>query len=144
MREFLRPPPRSCNPPHQPQEDIFWPLQVQMQNPARAFSASDPIAEQLPAPYRPRTRFAGYVRIVNDGAVRLEVGRKRAAMSPDFFAGAIFFRRPTLRGAGLRVTGGQPVLPIRFFRPRDFALKIQADQLCPSLAVSELLNYNLG
>ena len=84
------------------------------------------------------TRFAGYVRIVNEGAVRLEVAQASgmSQISPEQFPESDSTR------AVLRATGGQ-----RFayrFSGADFALKIQADQILPELAVSEVLTYNLG
>jgi hypothetical protein len=119
---------------NQPQKEQFA-LQVQMQTPLGAFpQAAD--AMQL----RPEdaTRFAGYVRIVNDGAVRLEVARANgmSQVSPEQFP------ESDLTRAALRLTGSQ-----RFayrFSGADFALRIQADQILPELAVSELLSYHLG
>ncbi len=119
---------------NQPQKDHFA-LQVQMQTPLGVFpQAAD--AVQL----RPEgaTRFAGYFRIVNDGAVRLEVVQARglSQISPDQFP-----ESDTTRAA-LRVSGTQ-----RFayrFSDADFALRIQADQILPELSVSELLAYHLG
>src|SRR6185369_17048203 len=119
---------------NQPQKDQFA-LQVQMQTPLGAFpQAAD--AMQL----RPEgaTRFAGYLRIVNDGAVRLEVVQASglSQVSPDQFPESDATR--TL----LRAVGSQ-----RFayrFSGADFALRIQADQILPELTVSQLLAYHLG
>ena len=119
---------------NQPQKDQFA-LQVQMQTPLGAFpQAAD--AMQL----RPEgaTRFAGYFRIVNEGAVRLEVVQATglSQISPDQFPESDATR------AALRVTGSQ-----RFayrFSGADFALRIQADQILPELSVSEVLAYHLG
>src|SRR5438876_2815893 len=119
---------------NQPQKDPFG-LQVQMQTPLGAFpQAAD--AMQL----RPEgaTRFAGYVRIVNDGAVRLEVVQASglSQISPDQFPESDATR--TL----LRADGSQ-----RFayrFSGADFALRIQADQILPELTVSQVLAYHLG
>ena len=84
---------------NQPQKDQFA-LQVQMQTPLGAFpQAAD--AMQL----RPEgaTRFAGYFRIVNEGAVRLEVVQASglSQISPDQFPESDATR------AALRVTGSQ-------------------------------------
>jgi hypothetical protein len=119
---------------NQPQKDHFA-LQVQMQTPLGAFpQAAD--AVQL----RPEgaTRFAGYFRIVNEGAVRLEVAQASglSQISPDQFPESDATR------AVLKVTGSQR-FAYRFSGP-DFALRIQADQILPELSVSELLAYHLG
>src|SRR6185369_4211727 len=84
------------------------------------------------------TRFAGYIRIVNDGAVRLEVVRASglSQISPEQFPESDATR--TL----LRAGGSQ-----RFayrFSGADFALRIQADQILPELTVSQVLAYHLG
>ena len=119
---------------NQPQKDQFA-LQLQMQTPLGAFpQAAD--AVQL----RPEgaTRFAGYFRIVNEGAVRLEVAQATglSQISPDQFPESDATR------AALRPTGSQ-----RFayrFSGADFALRIQAGQILPELGVSEMLVYHLG
>ena len=119
---------------NQPQKDQFA-IQVQMQTPLGAFpQAAD--AMQL----RPEgaTRFAGYFRIVNEGAVRLEVAQATglSQISPDQFPESDATR------AALRVTGSQ-----RFayrFSGADFALRIQADQILPELSVSQVAAYHLA
>ncbi|HEV2209167.1 MAG TPA: hypothetical protein VG167_10360 [Verrucomicrobiae bacterium] len=119
---------------NQPQRDHFA-LQIQMQTPLGAFpQAAD--APQL----RPEgaTRFAGYLRVVNEGAVRLEVACATglSQISPDQFP------ETDLTRALLKPTGAQ-----RFayrFSSADFALRIQADQILPEVGVSEVLAYNLG
>ena len=119
---------------NQPQKDQFA-LQVQMQTPLGAFLQ---VSDAMQARPEGATRFTGYVRIVNEGAVRLEVAQASgmSQISPEQFP------ESDLTRATLRATGGQ-----RFayrFSGADFALKIQADQILPELAVSEVLNYNLG
>jgi hypothetical protein len=119
---------------NQPQKDQFA-VQVQMQTPLGAFpQAAD--AVQL----RPEgaTRFAGYFRIVNEGAVRLEVVQASglSQISPDQFPESDATR------AALRVTGSQR-FAYRFSGP-DFALRIQADQILPELGVSQVMAYTLG
>jgi hypothetical protein len=119
---------------NQPQKDQFA-LQVQMQTPLGAFPQ---VADALQVRPEGATRFAGYVRIVNEGAVRLEVAQASgmSQISPEQFPESDATR------AALHATGSQ-----RFayrFSGGDFALKIQADQILPELAVSEVLNYNLG
>src|SRR4029077_11437723 len=80
----------------------------------------------------------GYVRIINEGAVRLEVAQATgmSQVSPEQFP------ESDLTRSVLRVTGNQ-----RFayrFSSADFALRIQADQILPELTVSELLAYHHG
>jgi hypothetical protein len=119
---------------NQPQKDQFS-LLVQMQTPLGAFPQSTNAMQLRP---EGATRFAGYVRIVNEGAVRLEVAEASgmSQISPEQFPEA------DARRAALRTTGNQQFA--YRFSGADFALKIQADQILPELAVSELLNYNLG
>jgi len=119
---------------NQPQKDLFA-IQVQAQTPLGAFPQS---ADALQ--FRPEnaTRFAGYFRIVNEGAVRLEVTQASglSQISPEQFPESDATR------AALRVTGSQ-----RFayrFSGADFALRIQADQVLPELGVSQVLAYRLG
>src|SRR5882672_5413409 len=119
---------------NQPQKDQFA-MQVQLQTPLGAFpQAADAIL------LRPdtATRFAGYFRIVNEGAVRLEVTQASglSQISPEQFPESDVTR------AALRMTGNQ-----RFayrFSGADFALRIQADQVLPELSVSQVLAYRLG
>src|ERR1041385_3820290 len=84
------------------------------------------------------TRFTGYVRVVNEGAVRLEVAQATgmSQISPEQFPESDY-TRAILRGAG-----GQRF--VYRFSGADFALRIQADQILPELAVSELLAYHLA
>jgi hypothetical protein len=119
---------------NQPQKGQFA-LQVQMQTPLGAFPQTADAMQLRPDG---ATRFAGYVRIVNEGAVRLEVAQARgmSQISPEQFP------ESDLTRAALRVTGSQ-----RFayrFSGAEFVLRIQADQIQPELAVSELLAYHLG
>jgi hypothetical protein len=115
---------------NQPQKDAFAIL-VQMQTPLGAFPQSADAVQVQP---EGATRFAGTFRIVNDGAVRLEVTQASglSQISPEQFPEANVFR----------ATGSQ-----RFayrFSSADFALKIQADQISPEVGVSQVLAYNLG
>ena len=115
---------------NQPQKDAFT-IFVQMQTPLGAFPQS---ADAMQVQPEGATRFAGSFRIVNDGAVRLEVAQASglSQISPEQFPEANIFR----------ATGSQ-----RFayrFSSADFALKIQADQILPEIGVSQVLAYNLG
>lgn len=119
---------------NQPQKEQFS-LQIQLQTPLGAFPQSADAMQLRP---EAATRFAGYYRIVNDGAVRLEVAQASglSQISPEQFP-----ETDTTRAA-LKPTGSQR-FAYRFSGP-DIALRIQADQILPELAVSELLAYRLG
>ena len=119
---------------NQPQKDQFA-MQIQLQTPLGRFpQAADAMLLRPDA----ATRFAGYFRIVNEGAVRLEVTQASglSQISPEQFP-----ESDTTRAA-LKITGNQ-----RFayrFSGADFALRIQADQVLPELSVSQVLAYRLG
>lgn len=119
---------------NQPQKDRFA-LQVQMQTPLGAFpQAAEPLLLRPEA----ATRFAGYYRIVNEGAVRLEVAQASglSQISPDQFPESdltrAFFRTPGNQRFAFRFSGA------------DFGLRIQADQILPELTASQVLAYHLG
>ncbi len=119
---------------NQPQKDQFM-FQVQMQTPLGAFPQAVDAMQLRPDG---ATRFAGYFRIVNDGAVRLEVVHAAglSQISPEQFP------ETDATKAAFRATGNQ-----RFayrFSGAEFALRIQADQILPELTVSEVLAYRLG
>ncbi len=119
---------------NQPQKDRFS-FQVQAQTPLGAFPQSADVARILP---EGATRFAGYFRIVNEGAVRLEVTRATglSQISPEQFP------ESDATKTALRLTGNQ-----RFayrFSGTDFAIRIQADQVLPELSISQALAYRLG
>src|SRR5262249_47053836 len=82
---------------NQPQKDQFA-LQVQMQTPLGAFPQ---LAEAVRLVPEGAIRFAGYFRIVNEGAVRLEVVQASglSQISPEQFPESEA-TRATLRGAG--------------------------------------------
>ncbi len=119
---------------NQPQKDQFA-FQVQAQTPLGAFPQTADLLQLRP---ENATRFAGCLRLVNEGAVRLEVvlASGTSQISPEQFPDTDATR------AAFRVEGNQ-----RFayrFAGADFALRIQADQILPELAVSELLAYRVG
>ncbi|MEA3213296.1 MAG: hypothetical protein QOE70_6353 [Chthoniobacter sp.] len=119
---------------NQPQKNQFA-LQVQTQTPIGAFPQSVEAMQLRP---EGATRFAGYFRIVNEGAVRLEVAQARglSQVSPEQFP------ESDATKAAFRAAGEQ-----RFayrFSGADFALRIQADQILPELTVSQVLAYHLG
>ena len=119
---------------NQIQKDQFA-LQVQMETSLGAFPQ---FAEPLYLLPEGATRFAGYFRIINEGAVRLEVVQAigLAQISPEQFP-----ETETSRAA-LRLTGTQR-FAYRLSGP-DFALRIQADQIVPELNVSQLLAFHLS
>jgi len=119
---------------NQPQKNQFA-FQVHTQTPIGAFPQT---VEALQLRPEGATRFAGYVRIVNQGAVRLEVAQARglSQISPEQFP------ETDATKAAFRAEGAQ-----RFayrFSGADFALRIQADQILPELTVSQVLAYHLG
>jgi hypothetical protein len=115
---------------NQPQKDSFV-IFVQMQTPLGAFPQS---ADAIQVQPEGATRFAGTFRIVNDGAVRLEVVQASglSQISPEQFPEANVFRAAGSQRFAYR------------FSSADFALKIQADQVLPEVGVSQVLAYNLG
>jgi hypothetical protein len=119
---------------NQPQKEQFS-IHVQAQAPLGAFPQT---AEALELRPEGATRFAGYVRIVNEGAVRLEVAQASGVsqISPEQFP-----ETETTRAA-LRPTGTQRFV-YRFSGP-GFGLRIQADQIQPELGVSQVVTYRLG
>lgn len=119
---------------NQPQKDAFA-LQVQMQSELGAFPQAVDAMQLRP---EGATRFAGHVRVVNEGAVRLEVLQASglSQISPEQFP------ESDLTKALFGNPGGS-----RFafrFSSADFALRINADNVLPEVGVSELLAYHLG
>ncbi len=119
---------------NQPQKDGFT-VQVQLQTPLGAFPQT---AQAIHLQPEAATRFAGYFRIVNEGAVRLEVSQASglSQISPEQFPESDATR------AALRASGSQ-----RFayrFSSADYALRLQADQILPELTVSQVLAYHHG
>jgi len=119
---------------NQPIKDSFS-LQLQLQAALGAFPlAFDPVQ------VRPEgaTRFSGYFRVVNEGAVRLEVvqasGLSQTAPEqfPETDAMKALFR-----------PGGAQRFVYRF-SGAEYQLRVQADNVLPELAVSQLLTYHHG
>ncbi len=115
---------------NQPQKDGFTIL-VQAQTALGVFPQTAEAMRILP---EGATRFAGSFRVVNDGAVRLEVmsANGLSQISPEQFPEANIFR-----------AAGNQRFAYRF-SSADFALKIQADQIMPEVGVSQVITYNLG
>jgi hypothetical protein len=119
---------------NQPRKDGFS-LQIQMQAELPAFPQSVDAIEIRP---QGATRFAGHFRVVNDGAVRLEVLRAAglSQVAPEQFP-------ESDRTRALLATAA----PQRFvyrFSGADYALRIQADNIQPEVSVSQVLAYHLG
>jgi hypothetical protein len=119
---------------NQPQKEQFA-LQIQTQAALGAFPQTADVLQLHP---EAATRFGGYIRVVNQGAVRLEVAQAKglSQISPEQFP------ETELTRSALRISGSQ-----RFayrFSSDNFGLQIQADQILPELTVSEVLNYHLG
>jgi len=119
---------------NQPQKDQFSIL-LQATTLLEAFPQTANVLQIRP---EDATRFGGYVRIVNEGAVRLEVPPPSGAtqISPEQFP-----ESDTTR-AVFRAAGNQRF--VYRFAGADFALQIHADQILPELAVSERLAYHHG
>jgi hypothetical protein len=119
---------------NQPQKDQFS-LQVQAQTPLGAFPLTADLLQLRP---ENATQFSGYFRLANEGAVRLEVAQASgmSQISPEQFP------ETEATKAAIHAVGNQ-----RFayrFAGADFALRVQADQILPELAVSELLAYRVA
>lgn len=119
---------------NQPQKASFQ-LQIQAQQSLGVFPQEAQMIEIQP---EAATRFGGFVRVVNDGAVRLEVAQTRgmSQISPEQFP------ESDLTRATLPLTGKQ-----RFayrFSGGDASLRIQADQVLPEISVSQVLAYHQG
>ena len=119
---------------NQPQKDTFT-LLVQMQTPLAAFPQAFDAMRLQP---EGATRFAGYARIVNEGAVRLEVATATglSQVSPEQFPESDVTR------AVLRTDARQRF--VYRFSGADHALRIAADNVLPEISVSQLIAYNLG
>ncbi|MEQ1852927.1 MAG: hypothetical protein ABMA01_15215, partial [Chthoniobacteraceae bacterium] len=119
---------------NQPQKNLFTIL-VQTQTPIGAFPQTVDAMQLRP---EGATRFAGYFRIVNEGAVRLEVVQAKglSQVSPEQFP------ESDVTKSAFRA-GGEQRFAYRF-SGADFALRIQADQILPELTVSQVLAFHLG
>ncbi|MCP5519678.1 MAG: hypothetical protein H7A45_20765 [Verrucomicrobiales bacterium] len=119
---------------NQAQKDQFA-LQIQTQHSLGAFPLAVGATRIHPTD---ATRFGGYVRIVNDGAVRLEVVQSRglSQISPEQLP-----QTPVTQS--LLPAGAGQAFAFRF-SGADFDLEVQADNILPELSVSEVLAYHLG
>jgi len=119
---------------NQPQKNHFA-LQVQTQTPIGAFPQTVEAMQLRP---EGATRFAGYFRIVNEGAVRLEVVESKglSQVSPEQFP------ESDATKSAFRA-GGEQRFAYRF-SGAEFILRMQADQILPELTVSQVLAYHHG
>lgn len=119
---------------NQAEKDQF-PLQIQIQTPLGAFPQATNVLQIRP---EGTTRFGGYYRIVNDGAVRLEVLKAvgLSQISPEQFpqtdATRALLSAPASQVFAYRFSGG------------DIELRFQADNILPELAVSQIVVFHLG
>ena len=120
---------------NQPQKGAFS-LTVQTQTPIGAFPQAVDALEIRP---ENATRFAGFFRIVNDGAVRLEVVQAKglSQLSPEQFP------ETDATKAAFPVAANAQRFAYRF-SGTDFALRIGADQILPEVSVSEVLAFHHG
>lgn len=119
---------------NQAQKDQFA-LQVHLQTPLGAFPQE---ADAVRIQPEGATRFSGYARVLNDGAVRLEIvgSTGLSQISPEQFP------ETAMTKALFPISGGQ-----RFayrFSGGEYVLRIRADQISPELTVSQLLAYHLA
>ena len=119
---------------NQPQKAAFA-LEVQMQTALGAFPQTMAALRLQP---EDATRFGGYIRVVNDGAVRLEViaAEGLSQISPEQFP------VNEVTQSRLALVGTQQFA--YRFAGAAFDLQMRADNILPELGVSELLVYRLG
>ncbi len=119
---------------NQPQKGTFQ-LEIQLQTALEAFPQTVAAPRLQP---EGATRFGGYVRVVNDGAVRLEVVEAQglSQISPDQFP-VNEATKASFAAAGTQQFAYR-------FSGAAFGLRIRADNILPELGVSQLLVYRLG
>jgi hypothetical protein len=119
---------------NQPQKDAFA-LQVQMQTELGAFPQAVDALQLRP---EGATRFAGHYRVVNDGAVRLEIVQATglSQISPEQFPESDATK-------ALLATSASQRFAFRF-SSAEFSLRVNADNVLPEVSVSQLLAYHLG
>ncbi|HMJ88308.1 MAG TPA: hypothetical protein VK530_00745, partial [Candidatus Acidoferrum sp.] len=119
---------------NQPQKEQFA-FQVQMQMPLGTFPESVFAMMLIP---EGATRFAGYLRVVNEGAVRLEVVNATglSQISPEQFP------ETDLTRALLKTDAKQRF--VYRFSGANHTLRIQADNILPEISVSYVLAYHLA
>src|SRR5881398_3474504 len=85
-----------------------------------------------------RVAGAGHIRVINEGAVRLEVLQASglSQISPEQFP-------VDLSARGLAAPASSQQFAFRF-STAEYALRIQADNVLPEVSASELLEYHSG
>jgi len=119
---------------NQPQRETAS-VQIQVQQALGAFPLSVETVQPIP---EGATRVGGHFRVVNEGAVRLEVLESAglSQISPEQFVQSDL------------VKGWMPAQTTQVFAYRfagtNVRLRVQADNILPELSVSEVLVYHLG
>jgi len=110
-------------------------LRITAQSSLGTFPASAKPVRLFPAE---ATRYGGWIRIANSGAVRLEVGQTMglSQISPDQFS------LPSVPRGAFSNAGSQ-VFAYRFASVRH-EFEIRADNIVPEIGVSEMLVYHAG
>ncbi|MBL9128420.1 MAG: hypothetical protein JNL97_12270, partial [Verrucomicrobiales bacterium] len=119
---------------NQPQKESAS-LLIQMQQALGAFPLAFEVAQPVPDG---ATRLGGYFRLVNEGAVRLEVLESSglSQISPEQFVQSDAVK-------SLLPAQSTQVFAYRF-AGTAVRLRAQADNILPELSVSEILTYHLG
>jgi hypothetical protein len=117
-----------------PQKDTFH-LSVHLEQALDAFPQTVAVTRLAP---EGATRFAGYLRVAAQGAVRLDAleAAGLAQISPEQIPASDTAR-------ALAPAAARTVFAYRFAGP-DQRLRLQADDILPELAVSAVLAYHLG
>jgi hypothetical protein len=119
---------------NQPQRELAS-VQIQIQQALGAFPLSFEAVQPIPDG---ATRVGGYLRVVNEGAVRLEVLESAglSQISPEQFI-------QTDAVKSWMPTQASQVFAYRF-AGSGVRLRVQADNILPELSVSQILSYHLG
>ena len=119
---------------NQPQKDHYT-LTIQSQTPLGVFPVKATPLRLSPVD---AIRYGGHLLVVNDGAVRLEVGDTRglSQISREQF--------PQIKDLANLLPGQRTQGFAYRFSGADFALSIQADHIQPELSISEILLYQLS
>lgn len=110
-------------------------LLVQTQTPLGTFPLATDVLRLVP---EEATRFGGHYRVVNDGAVRLEVldAVGLSQISPEQFP-------VTDATRNLFAATGTQAFVYRF-SGESFSMRVQADNILPEIGVSQVVAYRLG
>lgn len=119
---------------NQVQRETFA-LQLQTQAELGAFPTSFEMTQMIP---EGATRFSGFVRVVNQGAVRLEITQSAGytQLSPDQF--------PETDATRLGLNPSSTQRFVYRFSGSGVSMRLSADSIRPELTISETLVYRLG